>query len=122
VVADDVGVLDDLLGAEVAQVDHGHARVGLVVDEDPLAVVVAVGLAQRRVMGVAHANLDAIDVAGIQDLLGGDIADAVALPGFGREDGDILEDAHGGHADHDQVARVAARGEEIVLIPLPLGM
>jgi hypothetical protein len=41
VVADQVGVFDDLLGFKVAQVDDGDAGAGLVVDEEELAVIVA---------------------------------------------------------------------------------
>ncbi len=76
VVADDVGVLDDLLGLEVAQIDHGDAGAGLVVDEQQLAVVVAGRLAQRGVMGVAHANRLAIHVAAVQHVLGAQVADS----------------------------------------------
>ena len=53
----------DLLGFEVVQVDHRDARVGLVVDEQPAAVVLAVGLGDRRVVGVTIVDLLAVDVA-----------------------------------------------------------
>ena len=61
VVTESGGVLDDLLDFEVAQVDDGHAGVGLVVDEQKVTIVVTVGLAQRRVMGVGPGERLTID-------------------------------------------------------------
>ncbi len=120
-IADQVGVLDDLLGFEVAQVDHGHAGARLVVDEQELAVIVAGRLAQGRVVGVAHADLGVADVAAVQDFLGVLGAVAVALPRFGRKDGDALEDAHRGDADDDNGAGLAAGHEEVVFVQLAAG-
>ena len=56
--------LDELTGrdlhrAEVLQADHGDARVGLVADEDEVAVVVALGLAERGVVHVAPIHVAA---------------------------------------------------------------
>ena len=45
---------DDLFGFEIAQVDHGEAGIGLVVDEQELAVVLALGFGDRRVVRVAQ--------------------------------------------------------------------
>ena len=110
-------VLDDLLGLEVLQVDHGDARMGLVVDEDELAVVVAGRLRERRVVGVRPVDwLVGSRVAGGQDVLGADRADAPALPRLGREDADDLEQAHRRQADHEHLPAVAARAEHHVLV------
>jgi len=84
---------DDLLGGEVLQVDHGHARAGLVADEEVLAVVVARGLGQRGVVGVRPGLGLAVAIAAGEHGLGL-IVEAVALPGLGGEHGDVLEDAH----------------------------
>ena len=56
-------VRDDLRGGEVGEVDHRHARVGLVTDEQELPVVVAVRLRQVRVVGVPPAHDHAAAVA-----------------------------------------------------------
>jgi hypothetical protein len=100
----------DLLGDEVREVDDRDPRVGLVVDEDELAVVVAGGLGQRRVVHVGPRDVAAGAVATGEHALGL-IAVAVALPRLGREHADVLEDAHARHADHDEVAAVTARRE-----------
>ncbi|WP_288100619.1 hypothetical protein, partial [Herbaspirillum sp.] len=49
----DVRDLEDLLGLEVAQVDARDAAVGVVVDKQPPPVVLAVGLGESRMVGVA---------------------------------------------------------------------
>ena len=108
---------DDLLGFEVTQVDNGDTRVGLVVDEQELAVVLALGFGNGRVVRVTPGDFLAVDPALLEDGLGV-FVEAVALPGFRREDTDVLQDAHGRNAIHDDLAGLAARteGEEFITL------
>jgi hypothetical protein len=111
---------DDLHRREVLEIDHRHARVGLVADEEEFAVVIAIGLAQVRMMGVAPAHLHAAAIARRQHALGLVVARPPALPRLGREDGDVLEDAHARDAEHEDLPRLTARGEDVVVV-LPPG-
>ena len=118
VVRDHELVDHDLLGLEVPKIDHGDARVRLVVDEEELAVVVAVGLGERRVVRVAPEDLLVVHLAlgeHVHRLLG---AEAPALPGLGGEHGDDLEEPHRGHPDHQDLPGVAARREQQVVVHL----
>ena len=107
----------DLLGLEVAQIDHGDARVGLVVDEEELAVILAVGLGNCRVVRIAPGDVLAVDLALCQHGLGVLVV-AVALPGLGGEYADVLEDAHRRHGVDDDLAALAAgtEGDEFVAL------
>ena len=88
------GVLDDLLGFEIPKVNRRQPGVGLVVDEQPVAVVVAARFAERRVVSVRPGQLVIAHVAFRQDLHRGNLAVAPALPGFGCEDSNSLQHAH----------------------------
>ena len=110
----------DLLGLEVTQVDHRQTRVGLVVDEQELAVVLTFGFGNRRVVRIAPGDLLAVDHALLEHALGA-LVEAVALPGFRRKHGDVLEDAHGRNAIHDDLATLAAGAEGEELIALARG-
>ena len=72
------------------------ATIRLVVDEQELAVVLAFGLGDGRVVGITPGDRLAVDHALVQHGLGL-FVEAVALPGFGGEDTDILEDAGTGN-------------------------
>jgi len=110
------GVDHDLLGLEVVQIDHGHSWIGLVVDEEVLAVVLALGLRYGRVMGIAVGDVLAADLALRQHRLGL-VVEAVPLPGLGREDADVLQDTHRRDAVDDDLAGLTARAESQVLVP-----
>ena len=113
-------VLDDLLGLEVAQVDHRDAGRILVIDEQPLTIGLAIGLGQGRVMGIApqHGFRLALDHgAFLQDALGL-VVEAVTLPGLGSEDADILQDAHGRNAVDDHLTALTTRAEHHELVDL----
>ena len=71
----------------------------LVVDEEELAVVVAVGLATGRVVGVGPGDRRCRPLSPLGEHRFGVVAEAVALPRLGREDADDLEHAHRRHAD-----------------------
>jgi hypothetical protein len=107
----------DLLGLEVAQVDHRQARVGLVVDEQELAVVLAVGFGNGRMVGIAPGNVLAVDAALLQHVLRA-FVEAIALPGLRREYADVLEDAHRGNRIDDHLARLTAgtEGDEFIAL------
>ena len=98
---------DDLLGFEVAQVDHGEARVGLVVDEQELTVVLAFGFGHGRVVCITPVDFLAVDVALAQHGFRLFVK-AITLPGFRREHADVLENAHGRNAIHQDLTRLAA--------------
>ncbi|TLD45613.1 MAG: hypothetical protein FAZ92_02125 [Accumulibacter sp.] len=98
---------DDLLGLEVAQVDHRQPRVRLVVDEQELAVVLALRLRDRRVVRVAPGDFLAVDPTLRQDGFRA-FVEAVALPGLGSEHTDVLENAHRGDAIDDHLPGLAA--------------
>ena len=61
-------------------------------------------------VGVAPHDVLAVDAALGEHCLGL-FVEAVALPGFGREHADVLEDAHRRHAVDKHLARLATRGE-----------
>ena len=111
---------DDLLRDEVVQVDDRDASVGLVVHEDVLAVVLTLGLGERRMVHVAPRDLLAEAAPHVEDRAGL-VAVPVALPGLWREHADVLQDTHRGNADDDHVAAVAARGEGEILVLLARG-
>jgi len=116
--------VEDLLGLEVAQVDHADAPVGAVVDVDPAAVVVAVGLRERRVVRVTPAQrLLVLRRVGalLEDLLAPVGTEAVAGPGVGGEDGDGLEQLHRRHADDVDLAGVPTGGEHQVVVVFARG-
>jgi len=108
---------DDLLGLEVAQVDHRQPRVGLVVDEQELAVVLALRLGDRRVVRVAPGDVLAVDPALRQDGFRA-FVETVALPRLGSEHTDVLENAHRGDAIDDHLPGLAAgrEGDELVAL------
>ena len=114
------GVDDDLLGLEVVQVDDRDAGVGLVVDEQVAPVIVTLGFRHGGVMGIAVDDVLAADPALGQDGLGL-VVEAIALPGFRGEDTDVLQQAHGGDAVDDHLARLATGGEDDVLVTAPAG-
>ncbi len=60
-ITEDVWILDDLLGFEVAEINHADSSMRFVIDKEPLAIVFAVGFTQRRVMGVAPCRWLAVD-------------------------------------------------------------
>ncbi len=123
VVADGDRVLDDLLHFKVAQVDDRHAGVGLVVDEQEVTVIVTVGLAEGRMMGVGPGERLAVDglTTLSQNFLRAQLAIAEALPRLRGEDGDLLQDAHRRQTNDVHLARLAAGGELIVLVVLAAG-
>ncbi|EXI83786.1 MAG: hypothetical protein AW11_04070 [Candidatus Accumulibacter regalis] len=108
---------DDLLGFEIAQVDHRQAWVGLVVDEQELAIVLTLGLRHRRVVRVTPGNVLAVDLALGKDRLRAFVK-AIALPGFRREHTDVLEDAHRRHTIDDDLSRLATGRESDELVAL----
>ena len=111
---------DNLLGHEVFQIDDRDARVGLVTDEQELPVVVAGRLRERRVMRVGPREIVPVAPAAGEHALGL-IVEAVSLPGLGREDADVPEDAHRRHADDDDLPAVSARREDVILVVLAGG-
>ncbi len=98
---------EDLLRLEVAQVDPRHAAVH-VVDEEPAAVVVAVGFREGRVVHVAPGQ-----VAEHRLRL---VVIAVARGRVGRVHRDRRKVAHRGDAVDVDLARVASRGEQVELV------
>ena len=118
VVVDGIRVLDQLLGLEVAQIDHRQAGVGLVVDEHELAVVLALRLRDVGVVRVAPLQLAAVGhVAALQDFVGR-TAETVALPRLGGEHGQHFQDAHRRHADDQHLPGLAAGREHDVRVGL----
>ncbi len=114
VVAERERVLDDLLGFPVAQIDDTDASVDLVVDEEPLPVIVPVGFREGRVVGVAPEVGLALGEAGFEDFVAD--AETPALPGLGGEDGDGAEQAHAGETDRKDLSGVPAGGEHDILV------
>jgi hypothetical protein len=120
--------LQDLLGAEVAEIDHADAAVRAVVDVKPAAVILAVGLAQRRVMRVAPPQVGLAvgdGVVGRVRSARGPLPEralrpvgavAIALPRLGCEDGNRLQQPHRRHANHVHLARMTARREQHVFV------
>jgi hypothetical protein len=70
---------EDLLGLEVAEVDPRDAVVGVVVHEEPAAVVEAVGLREAGVVDIAPGE---VAEHGLRLLV-----EAVAGPGYGAKTG-----------------------------------
>ena len=97
----------DLLGLEVAQVDARQPAVHLV-DEEPAAVVVALGLRERRMVRVAPREL-------AQHLLG-IVIETVPRGGVGREDRNGGQMPHRREAVDVHLPGVAARREHVVLV------
>ena len=97
-VVDRQRALDDLFSFEIAQIDHSQAGVGLVVDEDELAVVITLRFTQGRMVGIAPRQRLPADAARVEHLYTMTTGRAVspALPRLRCEDGDGLEDTHGG--------------------------
>jgi hypothetical protein len=108
---------DDLLGFEVTQVDDREAGIGLVVDEQELAVVLALGFGNSRVVRVAPGDFLAVDHALLEHGFG-ILVVAVALPRFRREHADILQDAHGRNAVNDDLPGLSPRAENHELVAL----
>ncbi len=100
----------DLLGFKVAQVDHGETRIGLVVDEQELTVVFALGFRHGWVVCIAPVDFLAIDIALTQHSLGV-LVKAIALPGFRREYADVLQNAHGRNTVHNDLTSLTTGGE-----------
>jgi hypothetical protein len=78
-------------------------------------VVVAVGLGDRRVVGVAVDDVLAADAALGEHRLGL-VVEAVALPGLGREDADVFQQPHRGDAVDDHLPGLSAGGEDHELV------
>ena len=114
------GVDHDLLGDEVLQVDDRQTGVGFVVDDQPLSVVLSVGLGEGGVVGISPGDLLAADLALREDRFG-IVVIAPSLPRFRGEDTDVLEDPHRGNpVDHD-LPRLSAGTEDNVLVPSATG-
>ena len=101
----------------VAKIDDRDAGVDLVVDEHELAVVVALRLGERRVVGVSPE----IGLPARESLFEDLVADSVspALPGLRRKDRDRPEQTHAREPDDEDLAGVPARGEHQILVFLP---
>jgi hypothetical protein len=117
-----VRIRDDLLGLEVAEIDHRDAGIGLVVDEEVLPVVVASGFRERGMMRVAPGDIMIGHAPVGHQLLVFLGAGRVPLPGLRREHGDHLEEAHRRHADHHDLPGMTARAEQEVLVHPPRGL
>src|SRR5690606_11432480 len=109
----DVGHGDHLVRLHDVQPDAGDAAVGLVIDDQILAVVLAIGHRQVRVVAVAVGEAGAVS------------HDPLALVGqtpAGRrvdvEYRNTHEFAHGGHTEHPYLSLVTAGPEAIVGIQL----
>ena len=99
---------EDLLGLEVAQVDPGDAVVGVVVDEQPAAVVLTVGLREPGVVDVTPGE--------VAEHLPRLLVVTVAGPGVLREHRDGGNVPHRRQAGHVDLPRVPAGVEQVVLV------
>ena len=117
VIADHQRILHDLRRLEARQVDHGDARIHLIVDEQELPIVVAIGLAERRMVRVTVRDHLFTDAAVIETALRS-VRKAPARVGVGGENRDHLEDPHRRHSEHEDLAAASARGEHEVFVVL----
>ena len=94
-------IAHDLLGVEAVEVHDPDAGVRGVGQEERLAVVASVLLAQRGLAAVAVAVRDVLPRAGLEhvDRL---VVVAEALPRLGGEDAHVLQDPHRRQTDHRQ--------------------
>ena len=106
---------DNLLGLEIVQVHDCYAWIGLVVDEQVAAVVIAVGLGNRGMVGITVDDVLAVDAPLGQHGLGF-IIEAVALPWLRCEHRDVFENTHGRNAVDDNLTALTARAEDHVFI------
>jgi len=112
-----VGQFSDLVGFHRIQADARHAAVNLVVHEDVLAVVGAVGVRRVHVVRVTGAVFEAAVGLGTQDLFGF-VGDAPADQAVHVEHGNAFEQAARRQAIDPHVTRVPTRREGIVLVEL----
>lgn len=104
----------DRVGLEVLQVDPGHPPVRLIVDEQPAAVVVVVGLGDARVVGVAPRVAAALLFQHLARLrVVAEAAGALRL-----EHRDPHQLPHRREPDDADLAGVAAGEEPVVLVVL----
>ena len=85
-------ILHNLLGLKVTKIDHRHARIGFIIDKEPIPVVVTFGFGECRVMGIPPAVLFAEDISFIEDIVS--YAVTIPLPWLGGEYRDGLEQSH----------------------------
>src|SRR5690606_30932580 len=104
-----VGHGGDLVRFHDVQTDTRHTAVGLVVDEQVFAVVLAIGHGQVRVVAVAIEELRAVAQYGTA-LVG----QTPAGGGIDVEYRDTHQLAHGGHTEDPHFALVAAGPETVV--------
>jgi hypothetical protein len=115
-----VGDVDDLLGLEVAEVDHPDPTVGPVVDVEPTTVVLSGRLRERGMVTVAPAELAALGriCSGLEHTFPQVGTEAVARIGVTGEDRDDLEQAHRGDADNLDLTQVPGGREHVVGVVL----
>jgi hypothetical protein len=84
--------VEDLHGLEVAEIDHCDPAVGPVVDVEEPAVVVAVRLGQRRMVGVPPAQrIVLVGIGAVVEHLHRPVGtESVAGPGIGANTGMVL--------------------------------
>ena len=99
---------EDLMGFEIAQIDAGDAVVGVVVHEEPAAVVETIGLGEPRMVDVPPGV-----VAEHRLRL---LVEAITGSRIRSEDGDRGDVPHRGDARDEHLAGVAAGVEEIKLV------
>ena len=102
-VRDDEWVGDDLSRDEVLEIDDCDAGVRLIVDEEELPIVVAVGFAQSRMVCITPVQVLAASTAFGEHSVGL-VAISVPLPRLRRKHSDVLENSHAGDPDHDHLA------------------
>ena len=101
VVVDEQRVFDDLFGFKVSKIDHRDACVGLVVDEEPISVVVAIGFRECGVVCVSPAVLFAADIAFVENFVSD--SESPPLPRFWSKHTDRAENAHGRHTNDEDL-------------------
>ncbi len=106
----DVGDLQDLLRFEIPQIDTSESTVGIVVDEEPASIVLAIRFRQPGVVRISPAVL--------AEHLPALVIEPISGTRIGSEDGNGGDVAHGGHSGHKDLPAVTAGIEEVVLIQI----
>ena len=107
----DVGNSGDLVGLHDVEADPRHPGIGLVVDEQVLAVITTVG--ER---GVGVVGVTVVETRGLAEDMPGLVGDAPAGGALGVEHRNAHQLAHGGDAQHPHFAGVAAAPEAVVFV------
>src|SRR6266851_5407348 len=99
---------EDLMRLEIAQINPRNAVVGVVVYEQPAAIVFGIGLRQRRVMNVAPGE--------VAEHLFRFLIEPVTGARVGRENGDGTDVTQRRNARDEHLSGMSARIEKIIFV------